>query len=87
MSFDSITSFFSRFKKITPPDEFVRKTAVEILQEVVGVKLNISHISVEGGILRIKNNSFIKSEVFLHKEQILQLLREKLGSQAPKDIL
>ena len=87
MSFDSITSFLDRFKKITPPDEFVRKTAVEILREVIGVKLSISHISIEGGILHIRNNSFIKSEVFLHKEQILQLLKDRLKEQAPKDII
>ena len=87
MSFDSITSFFDRFKKITLPDESVRKTASEVLKEVIGVDIDISCISVEGSVLRIKNNSFIKSEIFLHKEKILQSLKEKLGDQAPKNII
>ena len=87
MSFDPITSFFNRFKKITLPDESVRKTTATVLKEVVGVNVDISQVSVERGNLRIKSNSLIKSEIFLHKEQILQSLKEKLGDQAPKNIL
>ncbi len=87
MSFDPISSFFNRVKKITLPDGSVRRTTSEILKEVIGVSVDISHISVERGSLRIKSNSLIKSEIFLHKEQILQILKEKLGDQAPKNIL
>ena len=87
MSFDSVTSFLDRFKKITLPDESVRKTTSVVLKEVVGVNVDISQISVERESLRIKNNSLIKSEIFLHKEQILQSLKEKLGDHAPKNIL
>ncbi|MCK5590776.1 MAG: hypothetical protein KAI72_02350 [Candidatus Pacebacteria bacterium] len=87
MAFNSIDSFFSRFKKITPPDHVVRVTVLEVLKEIVGVNMDISCISVEGGNVRIKNNSFVKSEIFLHKEQVLQKLKEKLGDLAPKNIL
>ena len=87
MSFDPVTSFFDRFKKITLPDETVRKTTAVVLKEVVGVNVDISQISMERGNLRIKNNALVKSEIFLHKEQILQSLKEKLGDQAPKNIL
>lgn len=87
MSFDSIDSFFNRFKKITPPDYVVRTTSAEVLKEVIGVSVDILNISVEGENLRIKSNSFIKSEIFLHKEQLLQKLKEKIGDPAPKNIL
>lgn len=87
MSFDPIISFFDRFKKITLPNESVRRTTSEVLKEVLGVNVDISQISVERRDLKIKSNSFIKSEIFLHKEQILQSLKEKLGEQAPKNIL
>lgn len=87
MSFDPIASFFDRFKKITLPDESVRRTTTEVLKKVIGVNVDISQISVERENLRIKDNSLIKSEIFLHKEQILQILKEKLGDQAPKNIL
>ncbi len=87
MSFDPVTSFFDRFKKITLPDETVRRTTTEVLKKTIGVSVNISQVSVVGESLRIKSNSFIKSEIFLHKEQILQILKEKLGDQAPKNIL
>ena len=87
MSFDPILSFFDKFKKITLPDESIRKTTSTVLKEIVGVDINISQISVEGGNLRIKNNPLVKSEIFLHKEQILQALKDRFGKQAPKDIL
>lgn len=86
MPFNSIDSFFGRFKKITPPNESVRKAVAEVLLEVMGVKIDISQIKVEGENIRIKNNPFVKSNIFLHKEQILQNLEKKLGKQTPKNI-
>jgi len=86
MSFNSIDSFFDRFKKITPPNEVVRKAVSEVLFEVVGVNIDISNIKVEGENVRIKNSPFIKSDIFLHKEQIIKTLEKKLGKQTPKNI-
>ena len=87
MSFDPILSFFDKFKKITLPDETVRKKTSDILYKIINIKVDISCISVENKTVRIKKNSFIKSEIFLHKEQVLKQLKEELGEQAPENIL
>lgn len=87
MSFDPITSFFDKFKKITLPNETVRKKTSDVLHKVININIGISCISVENNIVRVKKNSLIKSEIFLNKEQILKCLKEELGDQAPEDIL
>ncbi|MBU0722924.1 hypothetical protein KJ973_02125 [Patescibacteria group bacterium] len=86
MALNSLSSFLDRFKKFTSPNKVTHEAIIKVLYNTLGIKLNKSAINIKNQILYIKTNSVIKNEIFLHKEQILQNLRDKLKKQSLKDI-
>ena len=79
MPLDHLTDFFKRFKKITPPDEVVRKKVVEIIKEMFGVDISIKDVSVKNSIIFINTKPTIKSELFMRKDQFISQVKKEVG--------
>jgi len=86
MSLNSLSVFLNKFKKLTSPNKTTYKVIIEVLYNIIGVKLNKNVFNIKNQILYIKSDSVVKNEIFLHKKQILQILEKKLKNQNIKDI-
>ncbi|PIR44622.1 MAG: hypothetical protein COV10_03920 [Candidatus Vogelbacteria bacterium CG10_big_fil_rev_8_21_14_0_10_51_16] len=75
-----------RYSHLTRPNESARVAAQIALKSVLKIDIPITKISVERGTVFIRIPQLIKSEVAIHKVDILAALKERLGSHAPKDI-
>ncbi|MDO8493302.1 MAG: hypothetical protein Q7S19_02045 [bacterium] len=69
-----INGYLERFKRLTIPNEEVRKKLLGIIEEVVGVQIEIKDILIKNKIAHIKTGAMVKSEIFLNKRSILDRL-------------
>lgn len=86
-----IGSLFDVYKKrLRAPQGSVIETAREVIAEVTGIALpkEVFEYTPHTKLLRINARGAQKSEVFLHKEEILAHLKGRLGiPSAPTTIL
>jgi len=78
--FKDISSFLSRFERLTPPERSIKKAFQDIAKEVLGVTVHEKEMSIRGGVLYINTNSVLKSEIVINKARILRDLSEKLSN-------
>jgi len=76
-----------RFKDLKPPKEFVKNEVAQIINNLLNISVDTREIEERGGIIYIKTkNSALRNEIFLRKEKILKILKERVGAKAPKDL-
>lgn len=83
----NINDFLIKFKHVTLPNETKRNILSKSIFKILNIDINIKNISLENNTVYIKTNSFIKNEIFLHKNEILKEVRKQLKNKTPKDIL
>ncbi|MBI3633907.1 MAG: hypothetical protein HY226_06510 [Candidatus Vogelbacteria bacterium] len=83
---EKISSFLDRFKNINIPDEAVRKNLSDIIGVEIGEKINFKDITIKSGIATISCGAAIKSEIFIKKTKILEVLAAKDGKHTVVDI-
>ena len=85
--FQPIGNFFSRFKKIAIPNELLRKAICQAIKEVCHINIGLEELSVNHNIVYIiPTHPTIKSEIFLHKKDILSTVNKILNKNLPLDI-
>ncbi len=84
-------NLIERYKRILqPPQASIEKEFIQVVTETVGIQLLAHQVSytVSNKTIYIKAPSILRSELLLHKVEILKVLKEKLGEQAsPTTIL
>jgi hypothetical protein len=81
-----LSSFFDRYKHFTLPDESVRKELQKILKEMLNIELELKDIRVRHFDVIVKASGVIKAEIMIHREKILERMREKFGNKTPRNI-
>ena len=82
MSWKLAGDFLSRFSKFKPPKQVIQDDVIEIINKIIGVKLEPQDIVVNNNTVFIKTkNNLLRNEVFIKKEKILEALKEKLGKR------
>ena len=66
-----INTFLERFKKLTKPNETVRKTVGEVIKKETTIEISIDKISLNKDIVFIDAHGAVKSKIDLKKESIL----------------
>lgn len=82
--------FLTKFKDFVPPELVVKKLVQEVVEQKIGVKLTNSEIALGGGgVIYFKTRSAVKSEIFLHQEEIISELETKLAGlyRQPKKLI
>lgn len=87
----NINSLFDKYKKILKaPEKTVTNTFVEVVHDLYGISLKSEHISYSPNtkVISINQGGALKTEMKLHKKEILTHMRGRLGiNSCPKDIL
>lgn len=86
-----ITDFFKKFSKLAPPEAHIKNALKKIISERVGTEISLDSIKISGGgekgsVVYLNCHPALKSEIFLHKQDILADLKAALGNKAPKDV-
>jgi len=72
-----ITAFLQKFAHLTPPERSIKRTVSEALRDVCDISLPESAIRVRGSAVTINTSSVIKSEIHLHRREILATISRK----------
>jgi hypothetical protein len=75
MSFN-IKSFLDKYKNLKDPREEKEKIA-KILAGILKIEIPAENISIKKGILSIKADNYLKTEIFLKKEKLLEEFKKK----------
>lgn len=72
-----ISSFFDKFNNVAIKEIKKREIISFCIESVTKQKIEIKDIHIKEGVLTIRGNQSFKSEIFLKKKKILDLISEK----------
>jgi len=73
-----IGAFFEKFKNLALKDEAKKEAVADAIYKIINQKIEIKNINIKNHIAIINGDQALKSEVFIKKKAILDLI--------PKDI-
>lgn len=85
-----LSDLFAKYKKLKPPQAHVVETFVEVVSDVLGVNIQPTKVryAPHNKTLHVSTAGPIKSEITLHKQELLTHLKGRLGAEhAPSEIL
>ncbi len=83
----NISQFLERFQNVLLGEDIIRGQIVLIIKEITGFSLNKEEVCFKGNSLKLKCDTYMKTEVFLRKEKILETLRLKFPNKTIRDII
>lgn len=86
MDYNPISNFLDKFKKILFEKETVYKVISEIITKHLAYTINSSKITLKGSVIYLQGSPMLKSEVLLHKKDILSDIENTLGTKRFTDI-
>ena len=81
-----IAKYLEKFKVMSQSRGFLRNSVVEAIKEVCNIEIKPENIVVKNYIARISERPIVKTEIFLKKTIILNILDKKTSGKV-KDIL
>jgi len=81
-----LSDLLSKYKNLVPTDSIKKEAAIEVIDKLFKIKLDKKDISISNNIIYLKTSSKLRTEVFMHKAEVLKRLAMILAKNAPKDI-
>jgi len=82
----SFTSFFEKYKNISPPDAALKSSVVFLFNKHFSYSLTKKQIKVRSRVIYVDCPSVIKSELALKKKEILSELSSLVAPRSVSDI-
>ena len=79
-----IRAFLSKFRLLTPPDQFIKKECISVIKDMWGVEIEKENLSVKNNTIYINTSSTVKSELFIKKESLLVELSKRISKYNKK---
>jgi hypothetical protein len=77
----SISELLGRFKNLGLGERLSKEVLVEEINNIIGSNLlTTKDIKIKNSVAFIRVQSALKSEIFLHKDEILKRARQKAGA-------
>ena len=74
-----IGSFLSKFRHLTPPNQFIKKECISVIKDMFNIEIKEENMSVRNNIIYINTSSTVKSELFIRKESLLRELSRRIA--------
>lgn len=84
--FENIKQYLAHHTTLANSDRMIRAAFVEAAKEIGGIELKLSDTSLSGRVLYVRARPAHKSELILHKAELLRALRDRFAHHAPRDI-
>ena len=75
MDYNHITNFLEKFKKIIFQKEGIKEIVIKTIGEKVPRILEKESVKIKGGYIYIESSPILRSEILMHKKQILEKLK------------
>jgi len=82
----TLSPFLEKFKNIKVPKEAIVDDLIDVILDVVGIKLEKENITVNKPVVYIKAIPVIKNEIFFKKQKILEEMEKRFYSKTINDI-
>lgn len=76
-----IAQYLEKFRIRFQSRDFLRNSVAEAVKEVCGIEIEPSKIEVKNYIARISEKPIIKTQIFLKKGKILDILNKKTSGK------
>ena len=76
-----IAKYLEKFKVMSHSRDFLRDSVAAAVKEVCKIEINPKNVVVKSGIARINERPIIKSEIFMKKAKILEILNLKVDGK------
>ncbi|MEI8338132.1 MAG: hypothetical protein WCF92_03230 [bacterium] len=80
-----ISSFLEKFKNLKDPKQD-RTDIASIISGVIGEEINESLVNEKNGIIFLQISPMLKTQIFMNKEKIIQILNSEKPKLNIKDI-
>lgn len=74
-----IKKLLRHYAGLTPPNESVRVAAQQALERICNIHIPVQDISYTNSTLRVDVSASARSTILVHKEELLDTLRDDLG--------
>jgi hypothetical protein len=82
MDYNHVANFLEKFKNILFQKEEINNIVIQTISKEISHQIQTSDLKIKNGFIYINGSPILKSEIMLHKKQILNKLKEIL----PKNI-
>jgi thioredoxin-related protein len=86
MDYNHIIIFLDKFKKLIFQKEELKEIIIKIISEEVHHQIEKQSLKIKGGYIYIESSPILRSEILIHKKQILDKLKEVLPNNNFLDI-
>lgn len=76
-----ISNFFNRFNNIAVKEIQKREIISAEINNLIKQKIDIKDLSISNGVLTIKGNQILKSEIFLKKGKLLSAISKRIDDR------
>lgn len=86
MDYNHIKNFLEKFKKLIYQKEELKEIIYNVITEEIKHSFDKSLINIKNGIILISGSPMLRSEILIHKKQILLILKNKISNNNFIDI-
>ena len=86
MDYNHITSFLDKFRKLVFQKEELKNIVVKTISEEITKPIEPTSIKIKGALIYIEGSPILRSEILIHKKQILLKLKDLLPNNNFLDI-
>lgn len=86
MDYNHITNFLEKFKKILYQKEFSKEIVVKTISDEIRHTIIKEKLKIKGAYIYIDSSPILRSEILMHKKEILLKLKEILPESNFLDI-
>ena len=72
-----ISKFFDKFRNVALKEINKRDTITSIIADTLKIKIDPKFIDIKNSVITVKGSQALKSEIYLKKKQIIDLLMKK----------
>ena len=82
----NISKFLENFKQALFKEEDFKDSVIKILKEKTGIFIERKSIILRNNVISIQTDTYIKTEIFLRKDEILKHIQDKNPTRNILDI-
>lgn len=71
---------------LSTPDRSVRQEVIETIKMVIGVDVPIEAVRYQKGRIHVDASPLVRSQIHIHKNEILEILKKSLKERKVKDV-
>ena len=86
MDYNHITNFLDKFKKLVNQKEEIKEIVLGVIKEEISYPIEKQSLKIKKGFILIDSSPILRSEILMHKKQILMKLKNILPDTKFLDI-